>query len=349
MSRTGCWFALLLLLLGSPVSRGQLRPCGFCALRQDTLRQKLAEAKLVVFGTLANPSMNPAGDEKTAVTDLRVERVLKADPAIEGRRVITLNRYLSFPDPKKPPRYLVFFDVEKGKLDPYWGSPASEDLVKYLQGALKLDPKKPGEVLAYFHRQLASPSKEIAEDAFRELQALSDAVIRLHAGRLSADVIAERLRSEKTPSWGRGLEASLLGHCGTERHATFLRGRIEKGLRSEGEVGMYGLLIGYTLLKPSEGLAQLRRIAADRKLPFTRRYECLKALRYFRDVRKEVWKRADLIRTMALMLEQEDIADLIIEELRRDRVEQMTTRSWPCAARRSSTFPSSAGRCCASV
>jgi len=331
MSEVRVALAALAVLMTCAPSPGQpplVRDrCGFCCTAvPSTLRQEFASARAVVFGTLANPSMNPAGDEKTAVTDLRVERVLKADPALNGLRVITLNRYVPVADPKKPPRYLIFFDVDKGRLEPYRGLLNEEAAVDYLQGALKLDNKKPGDVLVYFHKHLASPSKDIAGDAFRELQELSHEALRQHAGRLSADSIADRLRSEKTPAWTRSLEAILLGHCGTDRHAGLLAARIEKGLESEDSAGMHGLLIGQTLLKPSEGLANLRKVATDRKSPFVLRYESLKALRYFLGVRKDVLKRDDLIRTMTVMLEQEDIADLIIEEFRRAREEKMVDR-----------------------
>src|SRR6266700_1846759 len=97
--------------------------CTLCAnIRQTpTFRQEAAGpgARLILYGTLANPRL--AGDAGKGQTDLCVEAVLKADPALPrkqrkgpGDRLV-LPYYLPPQAPGVPPRYLVFCDVAGGR------------------------------------------------------------------------------------------------------------------------------------------------------------------------------------------------------------------------------------------
>src|SRR5262245_58621615 len=86
--------------------------CSLCAggWNKQTLRQEAAQAKLIVYGTLANPrlnAINPSGGANGAATDVHVELVIKAPPAMTGQKVITLPRWLPV-DPASPPKFLIF-------------------------------------------------------------------------------------------------------------------------------------------------------------------------------------------------------------------------------------------------
>src|SRR5207248_3290773 len=73
-----------------------------------------------------------------AATDLRIDRVIKFDPTIAGRKMLTLPRYIPV-DPKDPPRFLVFCDITGGKVDPFRGCPATLAIVEYVSGTLALN------------------------------------------------------------------------------------------------------------------------------------------------------------------------------------------------------------------
>ncbi len=328
-----------LLLSGSVAVRSQssggreslrllARACPFPLTAPETLRQQAASAKFILYGTLANPTLNnPAGDEKTAVTDMHILTVVKSDPALKDAKIIQLARYIPVPDPKKPPQYLLFCDIHKGRIDAYKGIPLTSDaLPKYLKEALKLDPKKPGDAILFFQRHLDSPTMDIVQDAHRELSAMVYADIRLHAPRLPADRIAARLKNADTPLWLLNLDAMLLGHCGNKEHADFLKSVIADRCKPDGVAGLEGALIGYTLLRPKEGLARMRELASHRALGFRIRYQTLKALRFFGNKRPDVLKRPQVIEAMEPMLAQRDIADLVIEDFRGFREERVLDR-----------------------
>src|SRR5262245_49411594 len=88
--------------------------CSLCPGLQNrqTLRQEAFQAKLVLYGTLANARLDPAGN---GLTDLQIDEVLKRDPFLGNRKVIELPRFVPFP-PKEPPKFLVFCDIFNGKL-----------------------------------------------------------------------------------------------------------------------------------------------------------------------------------------------------------------------------------------
>src|SRR5438552_3764072 len=125
--------------------------CSLCggAMNKQTWRQEAAQAKLILYGTLANPRLSNGGG---AGTDLQIERVVKAHPFLGGRKVITLPRWLPV-DPKSPPKFLVFCDVFNDRLDPYLGTPVkSPAAVEYLKGATALETADRQKQLAYFSR-----------------------------------------------------------------------------------------------------------------------------------------------------------------------------------------------------
>src|SRR5262245_56804588 len=104
---------VLLLAAGA----GLVRACPFCGMQGQTLTGEVNEASLVVFGTLTNARLDPGSDN--GQTDLRIEKVLKSHEMIEGKKVITLPRFL--PADEKTSKFLIFCGVFKGKIDPYRG------------------------------------------------------------------------------------------------------------------------------------------------------------------------------------------------------------------------------------
>src|SRR5262249_43036872 len=81
--------------------------------------------------------------------------------------------------------------------------------------------------------------------------------------------------------------------------------------------GVDGMLAGYTLLKPKEGLEYIKGILKDPKKEFMLRYAALRAVRFFHDSRPDVIDKKELVEGVCLLLDQSDVADLAIEDLRK--------------------------------
>jgi hypothetical protein len=295
---------------------GPALACPFCSMQGQTLTGDVNQASMVLFGTLTNARLNPNGGFGQGATDLKIEEVLKKNDILGEKKVITLPRYV--PTDNNKTKFLIFCDVFQGKIDPYRGVPvkADSDMVKYLKGALAVKDKDISTRLRFFFDYLDNPDLEISNDAYKEFANASYNDYHDMAKKLPAHRIAKWLQDPETPSFRFGLYASMLGHCGTEKDAALLRKLLddpEKRMNS----GVDGMLAGYTLLKPKEGWEYIKGILKDPKKEFMLRYAALRAVRFFHDSRPDVIGKKELVEGVCLLLDQSDVADLAIEDLRK--------------------------------
>ncbi len=71
------------------------------------------------------------------------------------------------------------------------------------------------------------------------------------------------------------------------------------------------------MLDPKEGWAYLQSILTDEKRDFLLRYAVLRTARFFRDYRPDVIQPDAVADAVAALLDQKDIADMAVEELRK--------------------------------
>ncbi len=323
-------FSLVLVaFLGGALLVAPAPACPFCGVSGQTLTQEMDQALFVLYGTLKNAHLsNPGGEGfATGETDLELDRdlgIVKGHASINGKKIVTLPKYLPG---KGDSKFLIFCDLFRGKIDPYRGLPVSSnsDMPKYLKGALGVQKKKTPERLKYFFDYLQNADLEISNDALKEFGNASYDDVQTMVDSVPVDRIATWLADPNTPGFRVGLYASMLGHAKTKRdeYGKLLRSLVddpEKRVPS----GIDGVLAGQVLLQPKEGYSYLHAVLGNRKHDFNYRYSALKAARFFIDVRKEVVPREQVIATVAQMLEQHDIADLAIEDLRKWKSWQFT-------------------------
>lgn len=286
-----------------------------------TLRDDLASADMVLTGTLTNATpANPEGAGE-GVTDFLVGRSLKLPPGFRAEKTIVLDRYL--PNANKG-GFLLFFGMSKGKPEAYQGIPlkANSGLPNYVAGILKIKDQKPSKRLRFYFNHLGSKEAMIADDALLEVQRSNYKDVREVAGSLSADKLVAWLRTPGIRPDRIGYFAFLLAHCSKDRakHARLLRSLVGKCAAGN----LDRLLIGYVLLDSKEGLHYVRSILQDAQKDFMLRYAAIEALRFFMDSRPGLLPRQDVLEAVALVLVQEDVADLAIEDFRRWKCWEMT-------------------------
>ena len=291
-------------------------PCSLCSFNANllTLRQETAQARLVLYGTLAKPRLKVHDGLRGGTTELHIEGVLKSDPALGGRKMIELSRYVPV-DPKAPPRFIVFCQPLGGKLDDYRGIPVkSPALVEYLRGVVARNGPAPD--LLYFFNYVDHPDPDVAADAFLEFARASDEHIGRIAPKLDPAKLRSMLKDSQTPAERLGLYAFLLGACGTDKDAVMLR---ELLLQRPGErltSALGGLLAGYIALRPRDGWDLAVQLLGDGKRPLLERLSLLGALRFYQGW-KAVEHKTHVLRALEVLLPQGDLADLAIEDLRR--------------------------------
>jgi hypothetical protein len=317
------WFVVLVwLVLSLPA-----QACPFCNVNGQTLTGETNQASMVLFGTLTKADPNPREEAPDGTTDLVIEKVVKNHDFLQNRKILTLPRYIPpIPDGNKY-KFLVFIDVFKNKLDPYRGVAvkADCDMATYLKGALAVKDEKVEKRLAFFFDYLDNADVEISTDAYKEFGNADYKDYKELAKTLPADRIAGWLASPKTPAFRYGLYASMLGHCGGEKHASMLRQKLDDPEEQAGS-GMDGILAGYIMLKPREGAEYLKALLGNPRKGFLNRYAALKAARFFWDFRDDLISHKELTEIMAPLLHMKDIADLVIEDFRRWRHFDMTDR-----------------------
>lgn len=297
--------------------------CPFCEQQGKTLAKEIAEAKLVVYGTLANAKINVSADgTDQSTTDLLIEEVVKEHEFIKDKKKLVLPRYM--PNTNEPVKFLIFCDVYKDKVDPYRGIPSnSKDMVGYLKGAIKLPEKDMVKRLAFFLPYLDNADTEIAGDAYREF-AMADypdveALVKtVETAKLHGKVVSW-LKDKETAPYRYGFYGMLLGLVGGKEDGAIFHELLEdpeRGLIT----GMDGVMAGYVRVDKDAGwkyvLGQLR----DKELQYARRYAALRAARFLWKYQPDILPRSELMKGFVALLDQSDLADLAIDDLRKLKV-----------------------------
>jgi hypothetical protein len=291
--------------------------CPFCNQSGQTLTADLNQASMVLYGKLEKANNKIDGNDI-----LVVEAVIKDHEFRKGQTRIDLGRNFD-PNPSDDKlRYVVFCDIYKGKLDPFRGfavrlnKDGKNDIAKYLQGALKVKDAKPGERLRFFFDYLDNDEAEVSNDALKEFGNADYKDYQEMAKALPPDKIAGWLKDKNTASYRYGLYASLLGHCGKPEHAKLLHDMLEDD-KQPILAGLDGIMAAYTMLQPKEGREYIEKIVKDPKKDFMIRYAALRTLRFLWQYRTDLVKHEQIAELTANLIDQKDIADLAIEDLRK--------------------------------
>jgi hypothetical protein len=288
--------------------------CPFCSMQGKTLTGEVQDAAMVLYGSLKNARL-AAGGTGEGTTDLQIDAVIKKHEILGNNKQITLDRYV--PEDKNY-KYLVFCDVFKGKVDPYRGVAVKADsaIDKYLTGALAVKDKDLGQRLRFFFDYLDNEDSEISNDAYKEFGNADYKDVREMYKNLPRQKLIQWLSDPKTPAFRHALYASMLGHCGKEEDAALLRKMLDDP-EQRASSGVDGLMAGYIMLQPKAAWEYLQGILKDPAKEFTLRYAGLRTIRFFYDNRPDILPKKQLVQGTAALLDQSDIADLAIEDLRK--------------------------------
>jgi hypothetical protein len=329
------WVLSAVLLLPAPA-----RPCSLCqgGVRPPTLREEAAQrdARLIFHGVVTKSGLRPDG---SGSSEMQILDVLRPDAALAGHKVVTIPRYIHVADPKAPPRFLIFCGVrENGDLDPYRGVPLkSAASADYVKGLLALPPQRDAQLL-FFFRWLENADPEVADDAFLEFAKAADREIGQVAARLDAGKLRAWLKDPNTPVERLSLYAFLLGACGGDADAEFLREQLTH-TDSERVLTAYdGLLGAYIQRRPAEGWRLAEQLVGDGKAPLQVRLAAVRTLRLFMGWQPEACRPA-VLRCAAALLRQGELADLAVEDLRRWKAWDLTTEVLACYGRQGVDSP----------
>ena len=316
--RTLCLLALALVMF--PPLSPYTPACPFCSATGETLGGEVAQADFILYGTLSNAKRDPDEFNK-GNTDLSVELIIKDNEWLKGKKFVTIPKFLQ--PAKKDAKQLVFFKLYNGQLDAYRGEevPAESKLPEYLKGAIAVRPKDSLTRLAYFFEHLESQDLVISGDAYSEFGYAEYKEVRELADKWKSDSAKSKqilgwLKDANTRATRFGLYGMLLGHCGEAADAKALRALLDDPMRSYTS-GLDGVVAGYIMLDPKAGWEYLLGIIADEKKDFSVRYAGLRTVRFFWESRPDLIPKAQVMAAMHSLMNQSDLADLPIEDLRK--------------------------------
>ncbi len=317
------------LLFASP---SVVSACPFCSPSGETLSGEVSQADFILYGTLSNAQKDPTDPDSfnKGTTDLTIELVIKGHDAVKGKKVVTVPRYLP-PDPKNPNlKHLIFFKLYADQLDAYRGEgvPADSKLPEYLKGAIEARSKDMVTRLTYFFGYLESPDLVISSDAYSEFGYAEYKEVRDLADKWKADPAKGKqllawMEDKNTRPTRFGLYGMLLGHCGKPEDAKVLRSLLDDPARSYTS-GLDGVIAGYVLLDPKAGWDYLLKVIGNAKKDFSERYAGLRTVRFFWESRPDVIAKTQVLDAMKVLMDQSDLADLPMEDLRKWKVWELT-------------------------
>jgi hypothetical protein len=317
----------IVALLVVAAAAGRAAACPGCTPQSPTLVSEVAQADLILYGTVKNAQLAPGGFNGTS--DIEIDLVIKPHDVVKGKKTITIPRYIGT-DPKAKLKHLIFFYVGvDGTLDPYRGEavPADSKLPDYLQKALAIRAKDTTTRLLFFLDYLEDADSVISTDAYNEFAIADYNELRPVAEKLrdlnKAPMLLKWLRDPNTRPYRYGLYGLMLGHCGTPEDAKALRAVLDDPNRPFSS-GLEGLVFGYVMLEPKAGWEYVLGMVKDPKKDFPVRYAGLKVVRFFWDYRPDIISHSQALEAMKLLMTQPDLADLPIEDLRRWQVWELT-------------------------
>ena len=313
------------LLLAAILSLGlatqllaQLHACSLCTgtYQRDTLGMEYERASLVLYGQISNARFNtqPGAAPGTGSTDFHVEKVLKDTTGRGPWKNVVLPRYLPVLDAKNPPRMLFFCDLIKDKLDPYHGRTVTPALLDYLQATLPERSKPRPQALVGYAKYLHHADPAVADDAFHEFAKSKDDDVGQASKLLPAELVRALVRDPKNDPDRLSLFAFLLGGCGNEQDARYLRSLLDT-LSPQNARALDGILAGYIQLQPKEGWNTAYRLLADPKQQFGVRFAAVRTLRFYHGWQPKETS-AHVRYGLSLIVPDGELADLAVEDLR---------------------------------
>jgi len=309
-----------LLLAASPATA-----CPFCTPTGTTLTGEVAQADFILFGTMKNAKLDKDdGAFNKGTTELEIEVVIKSHDAVKGKKSVIIPRYIPTTGVKDS-KYLIFFNVINGKLDSYRGEAVSPDskLPEYLKGAIEVRQKDSATRLKYFFDFLEADDIVVSADAFTEFGYADYKEVREIAPKLPAATLLKWLTDPNTRGSRLGLYGLLLGHSGKAADADAIRALLDDKQRSYTN-GLDGVLAGYTLLSPKNGWEYTVALVKNQKTEFPVKYAALKTARFFWEFRSDVVTNPQVLEAMKLLIDDADVADMPIEDLRKWKVWTLT-------------------------
>lgn len=309
---SSCSLFLVILCLTS-----QALACPFCEAPSLTLVEQLSASQAAVLVQWSGGKEADREKSFTGTTSYEVIEIVEDESGqLEKGQIVKLDRYRAA---QKGDLFVLLGTLTDDRIE--WGSPleVTETSFNYMKQAPPQD-KPTQERLAYFMKFLEYPDPLIATDAYSEFaNAPYKDIVPLRT-IMPREKVREWLKDpEAAPSRATrtGLYGLMLGLSGNEDDAEFMKQKILEET-DDFRLGIDGVMSGYLVLTGEEGLQVIdEHKLQNRNVPFSETFAAMQALRFMWTYGDNRIEPERLRKSMRILLERPNLADLVIVDLAR--------------------------------
>ncbi len=279
--------------------------CPFCSAVSQTLRQEMKSMDAVVLAEVVG-----SGESETDA-EFKVLEVLKGEMHIKPAQTLHAAYFGTAPKGSK------FLIMGVDPPDLLWSSPlpVSAKAIEYIKSISKL-PDAINKQLEFYLDYLENPESVLARDAYDEFAQAPYADVLALKPKLNRQQLLKWIQDPNMPADHKRLYLVMLGICGKPEDAEL----IEKLLRSQDpnqRAGLDAMIACYVTLKGADGLKLIDELfLANKKSPYADTYSAIMALR-FHGTDGNVVEKSRVLKSMHLILQRPELADLVIPDLAR--------------------------------
>ena len=296
---------LALAWLGNAAAAFADTCCPFCSAVSQTLRQEMEAMDAVAIAKIVK------GTETESDAEFEMVSVIRGDNLI---RILQKKRMNYFGKAAEGTQFLVM-GVDPPDL--LWSSPlpVSDKATAYVKTIVKL-PQDPMKRIEFYYDYLENSEAILARDAYDEFASAPYEDLKKLKPKLEREKLLEWIEDTSLPPDRKRLYLVLLGISGKAEDAKLL----ETLLRSEDpnkRAGLDAMIACYVTLLGDDGLKLIDELfLANKKSQYADTYAAIMALR-FHGTDGGIISKDRVLKSMQLILQRPELADLVIPDLAR--------------------------------
>lgn len=296
---------LALAWLGNATAAFADTCCPFCSAVSQTLRQEMEAMDAVAIAKIVK------GTETESDAEFEMVSVIRGDNLI---RILQKKRMNYFGKAAEGTQFLVM-GVDPPDL--LWSSPlpVSDKATEYVKTIVKL-PQDPMQRIEFYYDYLENSEAILARDAYDEFASAPYEDLKKLKPKLEREKLLEWIEDTSLPPDRKRLYLVLLGISGKAEDAKLL----ETLLRSEDpnkRAGLDAMIACYVTLLGDDGLKLIDELfLANKKSQYADTYAAIMALR-FHGTDGGIISKDRVLKSMQLILQRPELADLVIPDLAR--------------------------------
>ena len=312
-------FSVVAATLFGSVSAVTVSACPFCTAITKTLSEDIATNEVAIIAKLTDLP-GASGTQDSARTNsptarFAIDRVLKGSQQLGSAKSLSS---VFFGDAKPGDLFLMF-----GNRTPQlkWSPPMrlNQRQHHYILALAGL-PKEGPERLNFFQEYLEDSDTLLARDAYDEFARAPYSVVKKLKPFMNHDQLVQWITAPNVPASRRRLYLTMLGVCGTKEDLPLVEERLRR-TDTQSKSGLDAAIACFLTLRGEEGVDLIEDLfLKKREGNFSDNYvdvnAAIMALR-FHGIEGDVVSRDRILRAFALLLDNPQMADLVIPDLAR--------------------------------